>query len=82
MKADKKSIVKSLTAMIGAISNFRKAELIETNYLFKIEKKKETIARRQKVEKERKEATEKRKIERQRKKELEQIKKKDITATN
>ena len=68
--------------MIVAINNFRKAELAETNNLFKMEKKKEAIARKQKAEKERKEAMEKRKIERQRKKELEQIKKKDITATN
>ena len=82
MKEDKKSIVKSLTAMIVAINNFRKSELAETNNLFKIEKKKEAIVRKQKAEKERKEAMEKRKIERQRKKELEQIKKKDITATN
>ena len=66
MKEDRKTIFKSLTAMIGAINNFRKAELIDTNHLFKSEKNKEKDARRQKVEKERKEAVEKRKMERQR----------------
>lgn len=83
MKEDKKSIIKSLTAMIGAINNFRKAELADTNHLFKVEKHKEKLARRQKIEKEKKEAIEKRKMERQmKKKELEKNKKDSSKTSN
>lgn len=83
MKEDGKGIMKSLTAMIGAINNFRKAELIETNHLFKSERKKEKIARRQKVEKEKKKAVEIRKIERQKKKkDAESAKQQNIDKTS
>ena len=82
MKEDRKTIFKSLTAMIGAINNFRKAELIDTNHLFKSEKNKEKDARRQKVEKERKEAVEKRKMERQRKKQQKEQRKQNNTQTS
>ena len=49
MEESKKSIIKSMVAMIGAVNDFRKTELAETNHSLKAEKKNKELDGKQKI---------------------------------